>query len=328
MLSKNNSLEIKGIVILCMIFYHLFGFPERIPPENISQWMGNPITKAFQICVPVYLFIAGYGLQCIAIKKGIITINDIWKRLKKLYILFWWIAIPFILIGIIIQYYPIFPLNNLALNLIGMKSSFNGEWWFYYLYVELLFAFYFISKLNVKRNAYIIIMLTLLITTRFFNSILPHENILVLRHIKMLLINLNIFMLGCFFAKYDIFKCMSVFCNGILNKNYIWPILLILPILVRAYLPLIGITELIMVPIFIYGIVNLCTITRGEIFSFLGKHSMNLWLIHSFFIYYYLKHITYITHNPFIMFMTVIGCSLCCSLIIEKLKYKYLISNS
>lgn len=324
MLSKDNSLEIKGIAILCMVFYHLFGFPERIPAENISQWMGNPITKAFQICVPIYLFMAGYGLQCTAIKKKIITLNDIWKRLKKLYLFLWWIAIPFILIGIIIHYYSIFPLDNLILNLIGMKSSFNEEWWFYYLYVELLFAFYFISKLNVKRSAYIFIMLFMLITTRYFNSILPHENILVLRHIKMILINLNIFMLGCFFAKYDVFKDMSVFCNGILNKNYIWPILLIFPILVRAYLPMIGITELIMVPIFIYGIVNLCKTAGGGIFSFFGKHSMNLWLIHSFFIYYYLKHITYITHNPFIMFMTVIGCSLFCSLIIESLKHRYL----
>lgn len=217
-----------------------------------------------------------------------------------------------------------FPVNNLILNLIGMKSSFNGEWWFYYLYVELLLVFYFISKLKVKRNTYILIMIFILIMTRFFNSTLsPHENGLVLRHFKMVLINLNIFMLGCFFAKYDVFRGMSVFCNGILNKNYIWPILVIIPILVRAYLPIIGITELITVPLFIYGIVNLCNTIGGEIFSFFGKHSMNLWLIHSFFIYYYLKHITYITKSPFIMLITVIGCSLCCSLIIEKLKHKY-----
>lgn len=324
MLSKNNSLEIKGIAILCMVFCHLFGTPERIPIEDISQWMGSPITKAFQICVPIYLFMAGYGLQCVAIKKGIITLNDIWKRLKKLYIFFWWIAIPFILIGIIIHYYSIFPLDNLVLNLIGMKSSFNGEWWFFYLYVELLLIFYFISKLKVKKKTYILIMLFLLIMTRFFNSILPHENILVIRHLKMVLINLNTFMLGCFFAKYDVFGDMFVFCNGILNKNYVWPILLVLPILIRAYIPMIGITELIIVPVFIYGTVNLCKIIGNGILLFLGKHSMNLWLIHSFFIYYYLKHITYITHNPFIMFMTVIGCSLCCSLFIEKLKHRYL----
>lgn len=251
LLTKNNTSQIKGIAILCMVFYHLFAFPERIPTDNISQWMGNPITKAFQICVPIYLFMAGYGLQCIAIKKGIITLYDIWKRLKKLYLSFWWIAIPFISIGIIIHYYSIFPVNNLILNLIGMKSSFNGEWWFYYLYVELLLVFYFISKLKVKRNTYILIMIFILIMTRFFNSTLsPHENGLVLRHFKMVLINLNIFMLGCFFAKYDVFRGMSVFCNGILNKNYIWPILVIIPILVRAYLPIIGITELITVPLF------------------------------------------------------------------------------
>lgn len=327
MLTKSNTLEIKGIAILCMIFYHLFGFPNRIPLENVSYWMGNPIIKSFQICVPIYIFIAGYGLQCIEIKKGIITLNNIWKRLKKLYIFFWWIAIPFILIGIIIHYYSIFPLDNFILNLIGMKSSFNGEWWFYYLYVELLFVFYFISKLNVKKNTYIIIMLFFLVTTHFLNSIFPYEDIstTLKHHIEMILVSLNIFMLGCFFAKYDIFQEMSLFCNGILTKAYIQPSLLIFPILIRGYIPIIGITELITIPLFIFGIVNSCKILKIEkIISFLGVHSMNLWLIHSFFIYYYLKNITFITNNPFIMYTTVVGCSLCCSLIIEKLKARFI----
>lgn len=325
MLTINNTLEIKGIAILCMIFYHLFAFPEKIPTENILQWMGTPITKAFQICVPIYLFMSGYGLQCTAIKKRNITLNDIWKRIKKLYIYFWWIAIPFITIGLIIHYYSINPLKNLILNLIGMESSFNGEWWFYYLYVELLILFLPISKLNVKRNTYIIIMIFILLISRLLNTILPlDEKILILRHVKMILININIFILGCFFAKYDIFKWMTNRFNGILKKNYIQPILLIFPILVRAYIPMIGITELITVPLFILGIINTCNILKGEkILSFFGNHSMNLWLIHSFFIYYYLKDITYITNNPFMMFTIVVGCSLLCSLIIEKLKYKF-----
>lgn len=79
MLTKQNTLEIKGVAILCMIFYHLFGFAERLPIENIQSWIGSPVTKAFQICVPIYLFMSGYGLQCIAIKKKEIKLIDIGK---------------------------------------------------------------------------------------------------------------------------------------------------------------------------------------------------------------------------------------------------------
>ena len=238
---------------------------------------------------------------------------------------FWWIAIPFIVIGLIIGYYPTPPLDNLLLNLMGMKSSFNGEWWFYYLYVELLLLFYFISKLNVGEKNYIVIMLFTLLITRYLNSILPlNENLLILQHIKMIIINLNIFMLGCFFAKFDMFSYISSLLNGFLNKIYIQPFLIIIPILIRAYIPFIGITELVTTPLFLLGIVNLCKSIKGsnKILSFFGMHSMNLWLIHSFFIYYYLKNITFITKCPLIMFLTVVGCSLGCSIIIEKLKTK------
>lgn len=101
-LTKEHSIQIKGVAILCMVLFHLFGFPERIPTS--VQWMGMPIIKALQICVPIYLFMAGYGLQCI-VAKGTVTWMSIGKRLKKLYLSFWWVAIPFISVGCIVGYY-------------------------------------------------------------------------------------------------------------------------------------------------------------------------------------------------------------------------------
>ena len=68
-----------------MVLFHLFGFPERIPTS--VQWMGMPIIKALQICVPIYLFMAGYGLQCI-VAKGTVTWMSIGKRLKNYTCLF------------------------------------------------------------------------------------------------------------------------------------------------------------------------------------------------------------------------------------------------
>lgn len=50
----------------------------------------------------------------------------------------------------------------------------------------------------------------------------------------------------------------------------------------------------------------------------MGKHSMNLWLIHSFFIFYYLRQITFLTRNPLVMFFTVTALSLLCSMVIGK----------
>lgn len=321
MLSKQNTLQIKGIAILCMIIFHLFGFPNRLPENIHIDWFGSPITKAFQICVPIYLFMAGYGLQC-TYQNRKAKWNGILNRINKIYKLFWWVAIPFILVGMTVGYYHIetyLEWRELVLNILGIKSSYNGEWWFFSLYVELLLLFYFINRLNVKKKWYIIIMLFSLIICRLLNKVLPLDDYEIIgRHIKMIIINVNIFMMGCFFSKYDIF-------NVIINKidkyrigTEVCLVSLIVPILVRAYIPLIGITELIFVPVFIIGIVYICKLRFiSKYLEFLGKHSMNLWLIHSFFIYYFLNDITFIFNSPIVMFMIVTAMSLFCSLVIE-----------
>jgi len=319
MLSKENTNQIKGVAILCMLLFHLFGFPERIPQENVQPWMGNPVTKAMQICVPVYLFMAGYGLSCVARKQEVTWIS-ILKRLKKLYISYWWVAVPFTGVGVAIGYYDTDYCNILS-AIIGINTSFiNGEWWFYSLYVELLLTFYFISRIKLCRTGYMILMIIILLASRILIKILPlDETFTVFRHIKMWLIDINIFMLGCFFAKFDIFNAIVKRFN-ILSRSYFMPVMLVIPVLGRAYIPMIGITELVLVPIFICGIVKLSEIGGGKIWVFLGRHSMNLWLIHSFFIYYYLSSFTMAINSPLFMLIVVLSGSLACSICCEYLK--------
>lgn len=57
---------------------------------------------------------------------------------------------------------------------------------------------------------------------------------------------------------------------------------------------------------------------------------MNLWLIHSFFIYYYAKGVTFLTNIPVIMFITVLALSLVCSIFIKFIRQninKYLFNE-
>ena len=320
--SKENSVQIKGGTILCMIAFHLFGFPERIPDTAVHPWFGSPITKALQICVPIYLFLAGYGLQCIA-NNSTATWKGLYQRLHQLYISYWWGVLPFIISGLLVGYYT-FNTKEIVNNLMGVTSSYNGEWWFYSLYVELLVLFYFISRIKLGWKEYLWLMVTILIITRGANKLLPLDSsIIYQRHLKMILINLNIFILGCFFAKFDIFGKLYKRYAFLFDRFITAPLLIIFPLFVRAYGPIIGITELFIVPLFIIGIVNICKIRGGgKICLFLGKHSMNLWLIHSFFIYYYANKVTFLTYNAAIMFFTVLACSLICSILIEYLKQR------
>ena len=316
-LTKNNTLEIKGFAILCMMFYHLFAFPERIPESIILPWMGSSIIKSLQICVSIYLFMAGYGLQCSIINNGP-SIHNCLNKLKRLYINYWWAILPFIIIGISIHYYSL-NFKTLILNLIGLASTYNGEWWFYSLYVELLIIFYIIlARLNLNFKQYTVFMVSLLTIIGIIYIFVPFNlSITWERHLFLIIRNINICILGCYFAKFDIFR-------HIIKKHkikYLYTFFIIVPLLIRGFISLTIIADLLLLPIFIIGVINL-PVQLSRILQYIGKHSMNIWLIHSFFIYYYLKDIAFITSNPIIIFLTVILCSLTCSITINYIKCK------
>lgn len=57
-----------------------------------------------------------------------------------------------------------------------------------------------------------------------------------------------------------------------------------------------------------------------DIFSFLGKHSMNIFLFHTFIFLYWLKDFIYYTRNPIIIFVSLLIPCLIISIAIEKIK--------
>lgn len=325
MISRQNSLQIKGVAILCMIAFHLYGFPERLPDNVNIWWLGTPMIKALQICVPIYLFMSGYGLQCNSLEHGI-SWKKIVSKIKKIYILYWTTILPFIVGGILIGYYhvdSIYGVENLLFNVLGVKSTYNGEWWFFSLYIELLVLFFFISRINVSLKSYICVMIITLILCRMMNKVFTFDEYTVIgRHLKMIIINVNIFMMGCFFSKYNIYEHIDKnICRYVKNKIVMSFVFILLPLIVRAYVPLIGITELVVVPMFALGVAYLCrNIYLAKVLSFMGKHSMTLWLIHTFFIYYYLNEITFLVNSAAYMFAVVLTLSLCSSLIINLIK--------
>lgn len=57
-----------------------------------------------------------------------------------------------------------------------------------------------------------------------------------------------------------------------------------------------------------------------DIFSFLGKHSMNIFLFHTFIFLYWFKDFIYYTRNPIIIFFSLLIPCLIISIAIEKIK--------
>lgn len=54
--------------------------------------------------------------------------------------------------------------------------------------------------------------------------------------------------------------------------------------------------------------------------EFIGRHSMNIFLFHTFIYYYYFRELIYAPRNPILIFLLLLGICLIVSVLIEKIK--------
>ncbi|WP_456308578.1 acyltransferase family protein, partial [Serratia proteamaculans] len=136
-----------------MLIHHLFAYPSRISPDIPVYHMVNSVDIEMfvglfgKICVSMFLFLSGYGFS---LKKEV-SFKYIWGKLKNLYISYWIVLFIFVPIGIIFfpgERYSLSP-SLFFENLIGIKSTYNSEWWFFKLYVLYVFSLPLLSRLNI-----------------------------------------------------------------------------------------------------------------------------------------------------------------------------------
>lgn len=157
-MSKEQSTIIKGIAILMMLWYHLFGISDLeslctpllyIHGKSFAAYIANA-------CYPVsfFLILSGYGLTYIYHNK-LLTANSQSKRLLKLYIHYWVVLFVFVSIGHYINpaVYPNDLLHFVA-NIIGIRCTYNGETWFLLPYAVISLCSYWITVYWVQLSFY------------------------------------------------------------------------------------------------------------------------------------------------------------------------------
>ena len=130
-MSKQESLILKGIAILFMIYGHLFLYPDwadslyeslvkinNIPIECILTRATGPVT--------FYLLLGGCGMYYIYQNKK--EKNQL-PRIRNLYINFWIVLLLFVLIGHFLKP-EIYPGSFKAIinNATGFNTTYNAEW--------------------------------------------------------------------------------------------------------------------------------------------------------------------------------------------------------
>jgi peptidoglycan/LPS O-acetylase OafA/YrhL len=313
---------IKGMAICLMLWHHLFY-------EHAEY--GNLILQTAQfgkVCVSLFLFVSAYGLTVqygrVCNKPIAETLKFQINRLAKFYINYWVIFLIFVPIGIFvfgrslcIPYGDgnLHQFKMLVTDFLGINffQSYNITWWFNCLIICLYFFFPFLYFAGKKHS--ILLLIVSVVIWKFNLPIFPE----IIRNW------LFVFSLGIVYSL-NIDKI-----NNFLNKINTW---LLLGLLFVSLLALFCIRQNLIVHIqgiptdgFIcLNIIILAILTIRSIhivnsmLQFLGKHSMNIYMVHTFIYHYFFGDYIYLFKYPLVIFAVLMLCSLGISIVVEYLK--------
>lgn len=327
-MTRDETLQLKGIAILLMLALHLFSDLDTVTAECdwlIPFWNGKPIVYAFSrvaaCCVPIYLFLGGYGLsrtfeQSPQMHNG--------RRVFSLYVNFWIVFLLFIPMSCIIcpQDYPE-TIPTLLLSTIAWTPTYNGAWWFLlpYAVLTLLSAPFmrFVHRQSMRTNLILIgVELILFVGDYLLRTRLEGHYGLgadSLRTLTAIFVLLPAFHMGALFAH---FRMLEKLKQRTLNSQHSTLILFIIFILLKMTM---GSSSL---PNSLFAVIYIClfvcqkrSVWFEAVCRYFGRHSTNIWLIHAFFYAHLFHTFIYSPRYPLLIFLLLLGVSLACSYVVR-----------
>lgn len=348
--SKNNSLALKGIAIIFMMFHHNF-IPGRFadPIYDVSFWplIADRVVRIslfFKICVSIFAFITGYGLM-LSYKKISDTEKQNGKSIEKWIIQrliktlsgYWIIVALSLIICQIIdgRTFEIFFQNKniyvgileIILNFSGLGyilhiDLLNGTWWYMSNAVLFIVSIPLLYRL-IKKHGYIITSIVLIAIPRILSLHLSTESYIAFIFavfLGMICADKDLIVRVANFGISEKHKRISKIIKFIIETSII-----ILLYKVYYYIPISKYWEIsfALIPMFIifysYEFVVEIPILKN-VLEFLGKHSMNIFLVHTFIRAIYLEDFILKGKNFMIITLMVLLLSLVISILIEFFK--------
>lgn len=325
----------KGIAICAMLFHHLFfdfGW-------KVYGVINLKVALACKVCVAIFVFLSGYGLATQfekllgknVINKPLLTLKFLARRYLKFYLNYWIIFAITVPLGIFVFGRALSVpygadanvLSSLLFDFWGLQGlkSYNITWWFNQLILSLYVFFPLLFVAMVKDLVGLSVLILLFVW--------PSEVLFPIEALcRPLSVYMFVFSLGIYFSRH------GENINKVLNK--VQPnILLALSfvvlgclcymrqnIVVRSFC---GITVDPFITIFlVLFVICLCRQfnLKMKFLAFVGKHSMNMYLLHTFVGAYFFSNFIYGFKYPLIIFLVQFGINLALSVTLEFLKEK------
>lgn len=349
--TKEHTMQMKGIAIIILLFHHCFLNAQRwatVPYEKLATtkgWGYYPISFApfsshtiqylasfSKICVAMFVFMTGYGMWVSyeSQKKKTTMSNYIKKRMVTLMtgflIIFVVTEILAIPTGRFIEVYghDFRSVVYMIIDALGLAKLlgtplFCLTWWYMSLAIVLIMIFPFVHSI-MEKYQWVVVVASIIVpracgfgqSTNLFRYLLAYT-------------------LGMYFAQHDLLarikeKFMEQNVAGKLLSLIVSLIGLAVIIKCRQnawigwkYLDFWdGFAAMYVIVISYIYILNGKWIVKG--LGFLGKHSMNIFLIHSFYRDVFFHEFTYSFYYAWLDYIVLMAISLVTSIVLEWFK--------
>lgn len=335
-LSLEESNALKGIALILLLIHHLFYIQNGMFDDVYVDGIGvvNSLGIVCKVCVALFVFLSGYGLGITFRNERKFDIKQFYgRRLTKLFFNYWFIWLIFVPVGILIfdrSFEDVYGNNSLPLaildffgllNLTG-KFGYNPTWWFYSCIILLYLVFPLIA-ITVEKKPRIIwfyLLISILLVKVSLSIVGPIRYYLFPFVVGILFT--NTLRVGSTNPPTD-----AISGHRRTNLSKIAEIVVILTLfltacLIRLSIPyaLLWDTLVALLIMLLYkSAKNFINLDKG--LGFIGKHSFNIFLFHTFIYYLYFPMLIYWSRNPFIIFFSLFLSSIVLSIGLEKLKH-------
>lgn len=310
-MKKEETQIIKGLAILLMLFHHLFNsngispqvttffFIDDLPLVHVLSGAFNPI-NFFLIC-------GGYGLYYVY-KRG--EDQHRYSRIFKLYIHYWLILLIFVTIAHFVSNSNLYPGNyvNIIYNITGLDTTWNAECWFLLPYVVLSmfseFIFRIFDRFKIRYVVFSVFIIHLMRGGMLY--ICGSSEFLDNPFLNLLFLCLKFifpFTIGAMMCRSNGFdKIRVIICN--IHSCYRQIVLITSLLVLISIRCIINAWDPLYCLLFIIIILNLKRYpVIDKILIKLGRVSMEMWLIHSWYCYYLFRSEIYSLKYPIAIFL-------------------------
>ena len=279
---KNITSQMKTLAFLLMLIHHLWREPVFAQFEPVIY--GHVLLSIglmSKICVGIFMFLSGYGLMSSTISGG--RNYSIINRLKKVMLPFWLIVLivaPFLLANEKVSWVDVMTDSFL------LTSNMNGSWWFMQTYVIFVVCFPLFKRSLIYNKVWISLFgVSILCFQPIATEIRPYSDA-----VHYLFHYFPLFYSGVIARKLSLF-------DKLVGMKFVFRWLLVIGMVIARFATgwnILNIGLIISMIMILMDIQDYLSQSTKTVFNFLGRMSMNMWLIHMFFIAY-----SFHLSNPF-----------------------------